>query len=130
MNGKMLRRINRKRQAGMTTIGLAVLVVFVGIFAFAFLRLAPIYLNYMKVVGVIDGVYEEFDRQGPTNVAVRTSIRRRFGVESVSIITARDVVVTSVDGGMSVSAVYEHTSPFISNISFTVNFDKTVIIRR
>ena len=82
MNGKMLRRINRKRQAGMTTLGIAVLVVFVGIFAFAFLRLAPIYLNYMKVVGVLDGVYEEFDRQGPTSSAVRTSIRRRFGVES------------------------------------------------
>ncbi len=130
MNGKMLRRINSKRQAGMTTFGLVFLVVFVGLFAFAFLRLAPIYLNYMKVVGVIDGVYEEFDGQGPTSGAVRRSLGRRFDIDSVGIITARDVVVTAVDGGLSVSAVYEHTSPFISNISFTVNFNKTVIIRR
>ena len=130
MNGMMRRRIDKKRQAGMTTLGLIILVVFVGIFGFAFLRLTPIYLNYMKVVGVIDGVFEEFDRQGPTPGAVKTSIRRRFDVESVGVITARDVAVTPVDGGLSVSAVYVHTAPFISNISFTVNFDKTVIIRR
>ena len=130
MNGRLLRRIDKKRQAGMTTLGLVILVVFVGIFAFALLRLTPIYLNYLKVVGVVDGVFEEFDGQGPTSGAVKTSIRRRFDVESVSIITARDVVVTGVDGGLSVSAVYDHTAPFISNISFTVHFDKTVIIRR
>ena len=130
MNGRLLRRINKNRQAGMTTLGLIVLVVFVGLFAFAFLRLTPIYLNYMKVVGVVDGVYEEFDGQGPTSGAVKKSIRRRFDVESVSIITARDVAVVAVDGGLSVSAVYDHTAPFISNISFTVHFDKTVIIRR
>lgn len=130
MNGMMRRRIDKKRQAGMTALGLIILVVFVGIFGFAFLRLTPIYLNYMKIVGVIDGVFEEFDGQGPTSGAIKTSIRRRFDVESVGIITARDVVVTAVDGGLSVSAVYVHTSPFISNISFTVDFDKTVIIRR
>ena len=130
MNGMMHRRIDKKRQAGMTTVGLIVLALFVGIFAFAFLRLTPVYLNYMKIVGVVDGVFEEFDGQGPTSGAVKTSIRRRFDVESVGIITARDVVVTAVDGGLSVSAVYEHTAPFISNISFTVHFDKTVIIRR
>ena len=130
MNGMMRRGIDKKRQAGMTTVGLIVLAAFIGIFAFAFLRLTPVYLNYMKIVGVIDGVYEEFDGQGPTSGAIKTSIRRRFDVESVSVITARDVAVTAVDGGLSISAVYDHTAPFISNISFTVHFDKTVIIRR
>ena len=130
MNGMMRRRIDKKRQAGMTALGLVIFLVFIGIFAFAFLRLTPVYLNYMKIVGVVDGVFEEFDGQGPTTGAVKRSIRRRFDVDSVGVITARDVVVTPVDGGLSVSAVYVHTAPFISNISFTVNFDKTVIIRR
>jgi len=130
MKGTTAIRTNRKQQAGMTTIGLVLAVVFVGIFAFAFLRLTPIYLNYMKVVGVIDGVQEEFDGQNPTGGAMKTSIRRRFDVESVSIITARDVKVTAVEGGYSVSAVYDHTAPFISNISFKVHFDKSVVIRR
>ncbi len=114
----------------MTTLGIIVLVSFVGLFAFAALRLTPVYLNYMKVVGVIDGVVAEFDGQQASGAAVRRSISRRFDVESVGQINFRDVKVTPVDGGLQVSAVYDHTTPFISNISFTVHFDKTEIVRR
>jgi len=121
---------NRQRQAGMTTLGLIILLAFVGIFAFALLRLTPVYLNYIKVVGVVDGVQKEFDGKGPTSAGVNRSIRRRFDIESVNVITARDVKVTTVDGGLEVSAVYDHKAPFMSNISFLVHFDKTVIIRR
>ena len=130
MKGTTAIRTSRKHQAGMTTIGLVILVVFVGIFGFAFLRLTPIYLNYMKIVGVLDGVQEEFDTQNPTGALMKRSIRRRFDVESVGVITARDVTVTAVEGGYSVSAVYDHTAPFIYNISFTVHFDKNVVVRR
>lgn len=119
-----------KHQAGMTTLGLILLVCFVGLFAFAAIRLTPVYLNYMKVVGVVDGVVAEFDGQNANSAAVRRSISRRFDVESVSEITYRDIKVTRVDGGLEVSAEYDHSTPFISNISFTVHFDKTAIVRR
>ena len=114
----------------MTTLGLIILVAFVGIFAFAGIRLTPVYLNYMKVVGVVDGVVAEFDGQNANGAALRRSISRRFDVESVSQITYRDIKITPVDGGLQVSAVYDHTTPFISNISFTVHFDKTAVVRR
>ncbi len=119
-----------RKQAGTTTLGLIILTVFVGLFAFAILRLAPVYLNYMKVVGVIDGVFEEFDGQRATRQAVRSSISRRFDVDSVGVITYRDVSVTAVDGGLEVKADYDHIAPFISNISFVVHFNKTALIRR
>ena len=119
-----------RRQVGATLLGYIILVLFAGVFVFGTLRLAPIYLNYMKVVGVVDGVFNEFDRQAPTRPAIRSSISRRFDVESVSIITYRDVTVTQIDGGLKVAAVYDHTAPFIGNISFTVHFDKSRVVRR
>lgn len=119
-----------RRQAGATLLGYIILVAFVGVFAFGAIRLTPVYLNYMKVVGVVEGVYDEFDRQNPTRAAIRSSISRRFDVESVAIITHRDVTVTAVDGGFEVAAIYDHTAPFIGNISFTVHFNKTAVVRR
>jgi len=119
-----------RRQVGATLLGYIILVIFVGVFAFGVIRLTPVYLNYMKVVGVVDGVFEEFDGQGPTRATLRSSISRRFGVESVSVITYQEVKVTQVDGGFEVAAVYDHTAPFIGNISFTVHFDKTRVVRR
>ena len=121
---------NKRQQAGMTTLGLIILVMFVGLFAFAGIRLTPVYLNYMKVVGVVDGVGEDFDGKGATRAAIRLSISRRFDIESVDVITAKDVKVSAVDGGFEVVASYPHKSPFISNISFVVDFDKRTLIRR
>ncbi|MDH3615459.1 MAG: DUF4845 domain-containing protein [Gammaproteobacteria bacterium] len=119
-----------RRQSGMTTLGVAILVAFVGLFAFAALRLTPVYLNYMKVAGVVSGVYEEFDGAGATRAMIRKSISRRFDIESVSVISAKDVEVTTVDGGFEVAAVYSHKADFISNVSFVVDFDKRVVVRK
>lgn len=119
-----------RREQGMTTLGMLILVAFLGLFAFAAIRLTPVYLNYLKVSGVLEGVYEEFDRQAPTRAAIRTSISRRFDVESVSEITARDIQVTPQDGGFLIAAQYDHTTPFISNVYFTVRFDKSKLVRK
>jgi hypothetical protein len=118
------------RQAGMTTVGFLILAVFVGLFAFAFIRLTPVYLNYMKVAGVLDGVHKEFDSQNASRNAIRTSISRRFDVESVSQISAKDIKVTTDSNGFLVQADYDHTAPFIGNVSFTVHFEKEVLVRR
>jgi hypothetical protein len=118
------------RQRGMTTVGFLILAVFIGLFAFAFIRLTPVYLNYMKVAGVLDGVHKEFDSQNASRNAIRTSIARRFDVESVSQIDAKDIQVTTDNNGFLVQAVYDHNTPFIGNVSFTVHFDKQVLVRR
>ena len=120
----------KKRQAGITTLGLVILISFLGLFAFAGIRLAPIYLNYMKVVGVVDGVRDEFDGTGASRAQIRSSVSRRFDIESVGIITAKDVKILKVDGGHEVAAMYSHKAPFIANISFVVDFDKRVLVRR
>ena len=123
-------KLTRSRQQGMTTLGFLILVAFVGLFAFAGIRLAPVYLNYIKVAGVLDGVYDEFDSQNPSRAAIRTSINRRFEVESVSNITDREIKVTADSNGFLLEAQYDHMTPFIGNLYFTVRFDKKVLVRR
>ncbi len=119
-----------RRQAGMTTLGLLILVIFVGLFAFAAIRLAPLYLNYMKVVGVVNGVVEEFDAKGASRTEIKNSISRRFDIEDVSEIRAKDVSVKAVGNGYEVTAAYSHQAPFIANVSFVVDFDKRVVVRK
>ena len=122
--------IGLRREAGMTTLGMIILISFMGLFAFAAIRLTPVYLNYMKVAGVVDGVQDEFDGRNPTRSALRSSIARRFDVESVAEVTARDITVTAVDGGFEVRAQYDHVAPFIANVNFSVHFDRKVLVRR
>ena len=84
----------------------------------------------MKVVGFVDGVGSEFDVTGASRSAIRTSISRRFDIDSDGEITARDLTVTPVDGGYEVAADYSHKAPFIANVSFIVDFDKRTLVRR
>ncbi len=125
-----LMRRTQSRQTGITTVGFLILGVFIGLFAFAGMRLSPVYLNYMKITGVLDGVYKEFDSQNPSRASIQKSIRRRFDVESVTVITARDIKIVNESGGFRIEAVYDHMAPFIGNVSFSVHFDKKVLVRR
>ncbi len=120
----------RARQAGMTTLGLVILVAFVGLFAFGGIRLTPVYLNYLKVASVVEGVGKEFDGTGAGRSQIRSSISRRFDIESVGELEAKDVKVTPVEGGFEVAATYSHKAPFIANVNFVVDFDKRTLIRR
>ncbi len=120
----------RNRQGGMTTLGLVILVTFVGIFVFGGIRLTPVYLNYFKVAGVVNGARTEFDGKAPSKAAIRNYVARRFDIESVTKITAREIQILPVDGGFEVVAQYEHKAPFIANLSFVVDFDKRALVRR
>lgn len=131
MYAKSLNRpLFNRRQTGMTTLGVTILVAFIGLIAFAALRLTPIYLNYMKVASAVSGVQSEFDGTGATRTAIRSSISRRFDIEMIGEIKAKDIKVTKVDGGHEVAATYSHKAPFIANISFVVDFDKRALVRR
>lgn len=133
-NTAPLRRIRCTRTAthaaGITTLGFLILTIFIGLFLVGTIRLSPVYLNYIKVAGVLDGVYDEFDSKDATLGAIKKSITRRFEVESVSVVTNRDIKLTPEDGGYLVEAEYDHTTPFLGNLYFTVKFDKSVKIRR
>ncbi len=121
---------SQQQVRGMTTLGMLILVAFLGMFAYAAIQLTPVYLNYMKVAGVVEGVKEEFDGQNPTIGTIRRSIGRRFGIEMVSVITPEDIKVTPESGGFLVDATYDHTVSYLGNVSFTVHFDKKAVIRR
>lgn len=121
---------NPAKMRGMTTIGLIILVLFIGMFAYAGIQLAPVYLNYMKVAGVVEGIKEEFDGQNPTVGNMRRSIERRFSIENVSVITSKDIKITPDSGGFLVDATYNHITPYVANVSFSVHFEKQAVVRR
>ncbi|MFK8052708.1 MAG: DUF4845 domain-containing protein [Woeseiaceae bacterium] len=116
------------RQRGMTTLGLIILVVFVGLFVYAGMRLGPVYMENLKVSGTLEKVEEEFSGTNATQRKIRSSIEKRFDVESVNAISFKDVLITKAPNGFDVTANYTNTVPFIANIHFAVKFDNQVLV--
>jgi len=119
-----------QQQKGMTTLGILILVAFVGLFVYAGIRLIPVYLEHMKIQSVMAGVENEFDGQNPTRKDIALYIQKRFDVESVSVISARDIKIKRDGADYIVSMEYQNSTPFIANVAFTVNFEKEVRIRK
>jgi len=120
----------RARQQGITAIGFIIVAAFVGVFAFAALKIAPLYLEQMKVVRILEDVKKELDGEKPSITMIRSSIGKRLDIEMVSTITANDFVVKKNNAGYLVQLIHERREPFFGNLYFLVVYDKQVEITR
>lgn len=120
----------RTQQKGMTFIGLLLTLAIVGIIVFAALRLVPIYLEYMKVVTVLDGVSADLSGSNATLSDIRKSLDSRLYIEGVKAVTTGDVKVVKAEFGYRMTLAYEQTAPYIANVSFLVSFNKSVEVGR
>ena len=115
------------RERGMTTLGLLVLIAFVGLFVYGGIRLTPLYLEYLSVSKSLSNVAQDMDASA-SEAAIRDGIKKRFEIQDVSAIKATDIEITREGTVWSVRAVYDAEAPFVSNIGFIVHFDKTVTL--
>lgn len=120
----------RNKQQGMTLIGMVIVAMIAGVFVLAGIRLVPVYLEYMKIDSTLDAVKRDLDGSNAGPAQIRTSISRRFDIDSVRAITAKDIEIDRTANGYKVQAKYEGRTPFIANVYFAVEFDKSVEVVR
>jgi hypothetical protein len=118
-----------KNQRGITLIGWLFLLVPLAVCAYAGIRVAPIYLNYMKVSRALEQVAQEYEAQESVSMMlIRNSLEKRLDIESVTYPTAKDVGVRRDGKGWVLEAKYEDVAPLFSNVSLLLAFDKSVPI--
>ena len=117
------------RQRGMTMLGILFIVVVMGAWVYAGIRLLPKYLEYMRVASTLEKVRDEFDSNpGSTEFMLRKAVERHFDIEMVEVITSNDIEIKKSGGEFTMRAAYEDTVPLAGNVSFLVTFDKSVIV--
>ena len=119
-----------KKQRGMTTIGMILAAAIAGLIVFAGLRLAPVYLEYMKVSGVLQSLHADLNGTNPTVRDIKRGIQSRVDIERIDVIKGADYKIAKEGKGYTVSISYFHKVPYIYNVSFVVDFEKSVEISR
>ena len=118
----------RHRQRGITFIGLLMILALVGVIGYAGIRLVPVYLNYIKIVRTLEQIAVEFKGDNPDPARIRVSLDRHWTIEDVAEVTIKDIEIKKEGDGISMHVGYDHTVPFIANVSLTASFDKTVMV--
>jgi hypothetical protein len=116
----------RTQQRGVTLIGWIILLIPVAIVFYAGIRLAPVYLNYMKVARTLDQVASEVKGNDANAVTIHTSLEKHLDTESVDYPTVKDIKVTRDGKQWVMEASYDDQAPLFANIAILVVFDKTV----
>jgi hypothetical protein len=119
----------RKHQRGITTVGWLILLIPVAIVFYAGIRLAPVYLNYLKVTHSLQQVAGEVDASTATADGIRSSLGRHFDIDSIDYPDLKDIKIARVDNVWTLEANYDEQAPLFANIAILVSFDKTVSLK-
>jgi hypothetical protein len=119
----------RKHQRGVTAIGWLILMVPIAVCAYAAIRIAPVYMNYMNVVHSLNMVSGEIENGSATAAGIRAAIGKHFDVEYINYPDIKDLKITRDNGSWKVEANYDDQAPLFANVSILVTFDKTVKLK-
>jgi Domain of unknown function (DUF4845) len=118
------------KQRGVTLIGWLFLLIPIAIVVYAGIRLAPVYLNYMKVARSMDQLTSELHSDDTASVTmIRTALGKHLDIQSVDHPDVKEFEIRRDGATWIVQTTYDDTAPLFSNISLVVSFDKTVEIR-
>jgi Domain of unknown function (DUF4845) len=114
-------------QRGVTFIGWLFLLTPVAIVVYAGIRLAPMYLNYMRVAKSMSEMATEAKSSSVTNpVELRNSLGKHFDIESIERPGLKDIDIHREGDHFVAIADYEDVAPMFGNVSLLVQFHKQV----
>jgi hypothetical protein len=124
-----MKQYMRRRQLGMTFIGLLCILALVGVIVYAGIRLVPLYLNYMNIAHTMDTVATEFKGENPDPGGIRRSLERHWEITTISSVDSKDIEISKSDSGVTMHVAYDDSVPYLANVSLSVHFDKTVTVQ-
>ncbi len=123
------RRTGRHTQRGVTFLGWLFLLVSLAIVGYEGIRLAPIYLNYMRVAKSLDRLADPSlaITTGPTSAqTLRTQLERSFEIESIETPDLKDIDIHRDGEHWVAIADYQDETPLFGDVSMVVRFHKEV----
>ena len=115
-----------RRQQGMTAISMLLLLIIGGFFALLLLKLGPIYLENYKVKTVLGNLESKPDLGSLSASKIRKAITKRFYINEVRRLSAKDIKLKRVDEAVEVRIDYEVRENILANVDAVVTFHEKV----
>ena len=116
------------RQSGLTLIGFAIVLIVAGFFAYAAMKLIPVYSEYFGVVKSMKSIQSHTGVETATIEDIRRWLNVNFDLQYVddSSIPEKNIQLITKDGQHKLRIFYDKDVPFLYNVDLLVHFDHTV----
>lgn len=120
--GRTMKTIGQQR--GMTGIGWLIVLGLLAFGVLVILRLAPVYLEYSKIASSIDSLEDEPQITQKSIPQIRKMLSRRFEINDVESISAKNAEIRIKQGVLTVDLKYEVRTHLAGNTDVVTMFHK------
>lgn len=118
------------KNKGLTLIGFLIVLVVVLFFAYAGMRVIPMYLEYNAMIGAMNKLENDPMAKSKSPNQIKDSIQRSLWVSYASNnIKNNNIRISKTTEGVKVRVAYEIREDFLGNIDIVGTFDRTVVLR-
>lgn len=118
-----------KRQRGMGWFGMLLVFGAIAFVAVVAIKVGPLYLNHMTVVRVVKNVADDAEMGGANVQQIRAALQRRWDIDYIEQIEAKDIKVKRSSRGRMLSYDYEARVSLFYNIYVVVHFQGDHLMR-
>ena len=118
-----------KNQAGLTAIGLILILIPVGLAVYIILKAAPAYIEAFSVGDVVNSLKKELDLKEKSREEIYTTIKKRLDVNNISSVDKDDIKIQKTVNDVTVTIDYETRVPLFWNVALALSFHKRAVMR-
>lgn len=109
-------------QKGLTFISILVILCVIGFFALLILKIAPIYMNHLKVMDSMASLKKDQNLETYSKAKVLDTVEKRLDVNMVDHLQREDITVLKTPTYLSIEIDYEVTKNIFGNLDVLVYF--------
>ena len=122
--------MNIRKENGLTLLGFLIVLGVVLFFAYAGMRIVPMYLEYHALGNALSKLEDDPAAKKMTPQKIKQSIQTSLWASYASNnIKNEHIKISKKSGGVNVRVAYEIREPFIGNISIVGSFEKTAVLK-
>ena len=115
--------IDRRRQSGMSIVGIFCILLMVGFFALCAIRISPPYFEYLSVKDIIERIVMDPDTKTASAASIRRKLANIFNTNQIYELSYKDVEIIRRKGKSYIDANYEVRLPIAWRVDAVVKFD-------
>ena len=120
-----------RKDSGLTLLGFLIVLSVTLFFAYAAMRIVPMYLEYYALVNALETLEKNPASASLSPAKIKQKIQLSLWASySSNNIKDQHVRISKESGGVKVRVAYEVRKPFLGNIDLIGKFDRSVVLRR
>lgn len=114
------------KQTGTTFLSILFLLVLGGLMAYVAMRVAPMYMEFWTIESTLKSVAEKAKVENFSHAEMRKSFDQILNVNSIDIVSSRDLQIDTGKEGTTLSTRYSKCAPLVDRLEICGNFEPSV----